>query len=120
MNIVVTSMANSIAQIKSKYGNSKRHTHPNEIHATLTSKVTPRTKIKFLQQFTASRTIAPEEHCPPTLNLTLIQTLTLTGGQLPSWTIVRILVCHMLLCCIVFCWNSFCYFDGNSPVIICS
>ena len=51
--------------------------------------------LKHFVSFTGkgSRTITPEENCPPpTLKLTLIliQTLTLTGGQFSSGAIVRI------------------------------
>ena len=35
-----------------------------------------------------SRTIAPEENCPPTPKLTLIQTITLTGGHFSSYETV--------------------------------
>ena len=47
--------------------------------------------IQFFDALKGSRTIAPEEHCPPTLILTIIlnQTLTLTGGQFSSGAIVR-------------------------------
>ena len=46
-----------------------------------------------------SRTIAPEENCPPTLKLTLKlnQTLTPTMGQFLSLAIVRIPVYDMIV-----------------------
>ena len=50
------------------------------------------TKIKILENDIArngSRTISPEENCPPTpiLSLTLTQRLTLNGGQFSSGVI---------------------------------
>ena len=39
--------------------------------------------------FYGSRTIAPEENCPPSLTQPLTQTLTLPGGQFSSRAIIR-------------------------------
>ena len=38
---------------------------------------------------TGSRTIVPEENCPPTLSLSITLSQTLTGGQIFSGAIVR-------------------------------
>ena len=44
----------------------------------------------FFLFLNGSRTIVPDENCPPTPKLTLSQTLTLTGGQFFSGAIVSL------------------------------
>ena len=62
--------------------------------------------------FAGSRTIAPEENCPPTLilTLTLNQTLILTGGQFSSGAIVRTPFCQYLSFLNIFC-NKLCQME---------
>ena len=56
----------------------------------LKKKTYQRWKTHYSNEFCrkSSRTIAPEENCPPTPKLTLIQTLTLTGGHFSSYETV--------------------------------
>ena len=56
----------------------------------LKKKTYQRWKTHYSNEFCrkSSRTIAPEENCPPTPKLTLTQPLTLTGGQFSSGAIV--------------------------------